>query len=98
MNTVHTEPVHQMGAIEHLVLAMRIASTAVISDIETNAICVTLDGATWWDVRPMLDEREQPPECVDMSRQAIAYALDAQIVEQHPAQPHMLRINRPIAS
>lgn len=75
-----------------MAMAMQLAAAAVISDIETNAIRVSIDGTHWWDVRPMLDERETSAECIDMADQAITYAIDAQIAKRHPDQPHLIRI------
>jgi hypothetical protein len=92
MNTVHPEPAHQLGSIEHIVLAMRIAAEESRAHIESNAVVVDLAGQRWYDTRPMLDEREQPLECLDINAVRIAYALDAHIAIPHPEQPHLLRI------
>lgn len=94
MKTLSNTTRQLLDATEHMAMAMRLASAAVISDMETNAASMTINGQRWWDVRPMLDEREQPPECIDMAREAIAYAIDAEIVVQHPEQPHWLQIVR----
>lgn len=43
------------------------------------AECVALDegdGLRWFDVRPMLDQREHSPETVDEHAAALQYALD----------------------
>ena len=57
--------------------AFAIADAAVVSDVETNAIMVggLSDGRRLYDVRPMLDPREQPPEVIDMAQQAVNYGL-----------------------
>jgi hypothetical protein len=83
-----------MSPAAHAALAMRIASRAVICDIETEAVAVQIDGQRFYDVRPMLDPREHDSVCIDMAAEALSYALDAGLVEQHPATPHLVRINR----
>jgi hypothetical protein len=97
MNTVHPEhaPVQHHGAIEHLALSLRIANRAVITDIELNACRVDLDGAIWWDLRPMLDEREHSAIVCDMAREALAYAGYSHLITAHPQHIHLVRINAP---
>jgi hypothetical protein len=72
--------------------AFDLANRAVISDIETEAVAVTLSGVRWYDTRPMLDEREHDSVVIDMAGQAIGYALSSKLVIQHPAMPYMVRI------
>lgn len=72
--------------------AFELANRAVISDIETEGVKVKLDGATWWDTRPMVDPQEHAPLVVDMARQAIDYALQAGLVTRHPYEHHLVRI------
>jgi hypothetical protein len=57
--------------------AFSIADAAVVSDIETNGISMGAlpDGRRIYDVRPMLDPREQPPEVLDMVNQAVSYGM-----------------------
>ena len=78
---------------ELLLQALRIAKLAVVSDVKCGAPCVTLgDGVRWYDTRPMLDPREQPPEWIDMASQAIAFGLASNALAQHPGQAHLVRI------
>jgi hypothetical protein len=64
--------------------AFAIADAAVVSDVETNAVLVggLSDGRRLYDVRPMLDPREQPPEVIDMAQQAVNYGLARGILAQ----------------
>lgn len=57
--------------------AFAIADAAVVSDVETNALLVggLSYGRLLYDVRPMLDPREQPQEVIDMAQQAVNYGL-----------------------
>lgn len=57
--------------------AFAIADQAVVADVETNALMVGVlaDGRRLYDVRPLLDPREQPPEVLDMARQAVDYGV-----------------------
>jgi hypothetical protein len=85
----HKQPA---SAMEHVtVSAIRIADRAVISDIESAGHRVGPLGNRLYDVRPMLDEREQPAESIDMFSQALAYALARGLVEQ-AHQPWLVRI------
>lgn len=74
-------------------LQQRIADRAVICDIECESIAEDDDhGRRWYDVRPMLDEREHAPEFIDMAREAINYAIARGLVARHGEWPHLLRI------
>jgi hypothetical protein len=74
-------------------LAHVLADAMVVSDIECNAHA-ELDalGRRWFDTRPMLDPREQPEEIIDMTRQALEYALARPLVVQHSHKPWLVRI------
>jgi hypothetical protein len=76
--------------------ATQIADRAVVADIETEAVhMASLPGRpSWWDVRPMLDEREHSPLCIDMATQALQYALMRGLVVRHEEQAHLVRIVR----
>jgi len=82
----------QLSPTAHAALAMRIAARAVITDIETEATAVRIEGALFYDVRPMLDPREHDSICIDMAGEAISYAIDAGLITSHPAAPHLVRI------
>jgi hypothetical protein len=77
--------------------AMRIASDAVVADVETS--CPAQRSAcgryTWYDVRPMLDEREHSPPVVDMAREALHYGVATGVLVRHDEQPHLVRVARP---
>lgn len=73
--------------------AFRIANAAVITDIETTAARVNGGTGRWYDIRPMLDPREQCSEFIDMNSQAIAYALAVGLVTADPTHAHLVRIN-----
>lgn len=76
-------------------LERTVAARAVISDIEDCACAVRVDNAQWWDLRPMLDDREHPPQSIDMASQALIYAFARGLITRHPQQQHLVRINRP---
>lgn len=88
---MHGEVVELSSANE---LAHRIAIEKITEDLETYAAEVRIDGARWWDTRPMLDAREQPQECIDMAVLALDYAVSSGLLEQHPAMPHVVRMVR----
>lgn len=76
--------------------ARRLAEWYVVSDIELSCpLAQTSEDATfWYDTRPMLDEREHSPEFIDMSTEALTYALEAKLFVQHATQPHLVRYVR----
>lgn len=76
--------------------ALRLADRAVVSDIETMAVRDRGREGRVYDVRPMLDEREQPAEWVDMAREALAYGLARGILAPELDAPHLLRIVAPL--
>lgn len=75
--------------------AFRLASRAVVEDIESECVAVQLGTHTWWDTRPMLDQREHSPQVIDMATEALAFALEAFIAERHRTEPHLVRIVGP---
>lgn len=77
--------------------AIRIANQAVVADVESScpALRSPCGRITWYDVRPMLDEREHSPPVVDMAREAIEYGLDAGLLVRHHEHPHWLRVANP---
>ncbi len=84
-----------LSHVESCALAFRLANRAAIEDLEDAAArIVAADGVVWWDVRPMLDEREASPEVLDMRRQALAYLEDSGLIHVDRATPHMVRVLR----
>lgn len=75
--------------------AFRLASRAVVSDIESECVQVQIGNHRWWDTRPMLDPREHSPQVIDMATEALAFALEACIAERHRTEPHLVRIVSP---
>lgn len=74
--------------------AVRIAIAAVVSDIEMMALRVHLtDGHPWYDVRAMLDPREQPPQIIDMTSEALAFGFVVGVISTHPDYPHLVRVH-----
>lgn len=71
--------------------AHRIADAAVITDIETGATRCG-PGSSLYDTRPMLDANEHGPECIDMARQALDYAIARGLVHPSAEQPWLMRI------
>jgi len=83
---------HHLSGLEHITLALRIANRCVITDLQSNCQSVQLGDLTWLDTRAMLDEREHCGEVLDLHREAVAYALDAQLVTRHFQQPYLVRL------
>lgn len=83
---MHTDEATLMSA------AMRIAREAVVADIQCNAHHITIDGAVWWDTRPMLDPREHAPQSLDMALQALDFAVLAGLATRHQDKPYLLHI------
>lgn len=73
--------------------ATQIADRAVVADIESEGVHIC--GCTgWYDIRPMVDEREHSPQCIDMNKLAIDYALMRGLAVRHTQHAHLLRITR----
>jgi hypothetical protein len=75
-----------------LLSGLLLADRAVITDIETHGIRVGTAPSRVYDVRPMLDEREHSSACVEMARQALAWAELRGLVVFEPTRPHLARI------
>ncbi len=84
-----------VNAIRLAELAHQLADRAVVADIESEGHPHTDEhGRKWYDTRPMLDERELPPDFVEMNRQALDYAHQRGLVSPHPEHAHLVRITR----
>lgn len=76
-------------------LSLQIADDAVVADIKCGALHVSsTDLGHWYDVRPMLDERECSLQCVDMATQALQYAVLRGLVQRDPDHVHLVRVKR----
>lgn len=82
--------------LEQIRRAFELANDYVISDIECNCVATTMPGsaALWFDTSSMLDAHELSDPAVDMTRQALAYADEAGLIERHRNAPHLVRIVR----
>jgi hypothetical protein len=92
INSASTDKLHAI-----LARALRIADAAVMTDIECNAVAAGRDeaGAALYDLRPMVDPREVPPQVQDMHSQAIDWALERGLIVRHSQRtPLTVRINR----
>jgi hypothetical protein len=74
--------------------AASIADRAVVCDIESEAVHELEAGQRWYDIRPMLNEREHSPEFIDMNSEALAWAFARGLIEQHATRKHLVRIAR----
>jgi hypothetical protein len=80
--------------------ALAIADAAVVAEIECECIDTQLDDDCpptwrWYDTRAMFSQHEHSPQCIDMSTEALDYALTRGLVVRHPVQQHLVRITRP---
>lgn len=77
-----------------MTLAVNNADRYALLELEAQPT-VTLDGQPGWiDTRPMLDEREVPPQVIDIHQQVLAYATSRGLITHSAAQPHMVRLVR----
>lgn len=77
--------------------AVSIADMTVVSDIESHCHVAgrTADGTKYYDLRPLLDQREQPAEVLDMWDQALQYAYWRGLVRRVPGGgEHLVTIVR----
>jgi hypothetical protein len=76
----------------HLRLAVAIADRAVVALIECEGIREQRAGATCYDTRPLLDPRENSPQCIDMNTEELRYAAMRGLVRYHTLEPHLVHI------
>lgn len=86
--------INPVQAAELVRRGLMLADQATVSDIECGAVAIESGGERWYDVRPMLDEREHSLPVVDMATEALQYALMRGLVHRHPGMPHLVRIAR----
>lgn len=77
---------------ELLLLALELADDMAITDIESECHAVDLESGRWWDTRPMTDATRHGPDLSEMFARSLRYALIAELIEQHPEQPYLIRI------
>lgn len=72
----------------------QLLDAAVISDIESEAVAIDLpdDERPWYDIRPMLDEREHSLPFIDAAVQVLRYAMARGLISYHPDQAHLVHI------
>lgn len=75
---------------------LRMLDEYIVADVECAGPPIHLpDGSRcWYDVRPMLDEREHSPEFIDTAREAIAWGLHRRVLRQHPDVPHLIQCSK----
>jgi len=71
---------------------LALADTYCVTDIETTADSVMLDGQRWYDTRPMLDPREHCDEFIDLAKATIDHVLSRGLAVRHLQQPHLVRL------
>lgn len=86
--------INPVQAAELIRRSLLIADRAAVADIESNAPATVLYTQRWYDVRPLLDEREYSAPCVDMNRESLDYALMRGLIARHPEHAHLVRIAR----
>lgn len=90
-----TEDLIALGPAAVHALALRIADEAVVQFIRDEACHGPAAG--WLDLRPLLEEQERSPESIDHALEWLAYATQRRLIDRHPRQTHLVRINRPRA-
>lgn len=88
--------VNAVQLAEMVRLGTQIADRAVVCDIEQLSDYDVHSTARprWYDVRPMFNEHENSPQCIDMNKAAIDYALMRGLAVRHPEHAHLVRITR----
>jgi hypothetical protein len=64
----------------------------VAETIESGVPVTMTDGSTWYDVRHLLDPRENAPAVVDMVAETLAYAQASAVAFSHPDVPYLFRM------
>ena len=87
-----------MNQIQLIGAAHRLADQHVITVITRKDLACDIDGARWYDTRPMLDEREVSGPLIDQAREVLAYAHERGLISPHPEQPHLVRVTRQVGA
>lgn len=76
---------------------LRMLDEYIVSTVECEGVSIELPehyGRRWYDVRPMLDEREHSTEYIDAAREGIAWGLHRRVLRQHPDVPHLIQCSK----
>lgn len=80
------------GELETMRRAYRLADCAVVTDIETECFAVDDAGQLWYDLGPLLDDREHCAEVLDMVTESLCYGLARHLLVMHPSRKNLVRI------
>ena len=72
--------------------AYRLARAYVVDTLRTEGVQTIIGGWTFYDVRHLLDHREHSSETIDQIKLMLDHGLAAQILMQHPTQPHLFHV------
>ena len=72
--------------------AYRLADCAVVADIETECAVVEDAGHRWYDLAPLLDQREHCAQVLDMVTESLCYGLARQLLVMHPTNKNLVRV------
>jgi hypothetical protein len=91
-----TQPDWLLGTVHSCV---RLAQRYIVLEVEQNANRVDIPDAggthvRWWDIRPLIDEREQPNEHIDMNVEILAAGIALGLLASHPTRRELVRITR----
>ena len=59
----------------------RIAAQEIVSTVEVEGHAIHLSGHTYWDMRPAMDPKQHPGECIDLLRERLGTGIDAGLLE-----------------
>lgn len=74
---------------------MTATDTTALATVAALGCPVGLAGQRWFDLRPMLDEREHSTPSIDQHRLLIDHALERGLLARHPTTPHLVRLVQP---
>lgn len=73
---------------------LKLLDAYIVCDVESYGVRARhhgQPGERWYDVRPMLDEREHAPEFIDMAQLAIEQGVASGVLRRDPALPYMVQ-------
>lgn len=71
---------------------VRIGLQAVQDSLQTHGVPVQMPDGRWFDVRPMLDPREQSTEAIDKVVEVLSFGESMGLLQRHANLRHLLRL------
>jgi hypothetical protein len=82
----------QDAYMQQLRRGLRIGLQAVQDTLHSHGVQVDMPDGAWFDIRPMLDPREQSTEAIDKVVEVLSYGESVGLLRRHHDHRHLLRV------